>query len=174
MSNSKLGKLIGKGSFTKAYLSDCGKEVFLKTCDPIKECMAYDYFPESRLFPKVEYIEQGLYKMAYLGKTSKSLKKDLRPRQYRLFKALKELFDNNWFGKGSYHSYYNKWFDLFSSLPSEFKNEKEALIEALNACANYGDDVCFEISPRNIRVSKTGSLILMDCFFLKSELRKAW
>jgi hypothetical protein len=43
--------------------------------------------------------------------------------------------------------------------------------DAVEACANYGSDVMFEISPRNVAVHN-GNLILLDCFFIKSKLRE--
>ena len=48
------------------------------------------------------------------------------------------------------------------------------MIDALRACSNYGSDVGFEISPRNIFIDN-GNLILADCFFIISqaeEIRK--
>jgi len=60
--------------------------------------------------------------------------------------------------------------EAFRSLPREFKTAKTALIDAVSALTNYGSDICFEISPRNIAVTKTGNLILLDCFFMRSKL----
>ena len=55
-------------------------------------------------------------------------------------------------------------------MPDKFDNEKEAILEAIDAMCNYGSDVSFEISPRNIAADKDGNLILLDCFFIKSQL----
>ena len=72
-------KLIGKGSFTKAYLSN--NEVYLDSCDPIKECISFGWFPESRLFPKIENdSKSGMYKMKYYPKV-RSLKNNLTTDQ---------------------------------------------------------------------------------------------
>ena len=163
-------KLIGTGSFTKAYDTNDGK-VLLKSIDPIKECMAMGWFPESRLFPTIDRIDLNVYTMDNLGKTPKGLAKTLRPRQYRLYKHLRELFCDNCLRDPSMRDGFTKWHILFESLPSEFKREKEILRGALDAIGNYGLDICFEISPRNVRI-KNGFLILLDCFFLKSELFK--
>ena len=167
----KIMKLIGKGSFTKAYLNESGK-VILKTSDPVKECMALGWFPNSKLFPKMEYLESGVYSMEYLGKTPKALKSELRPRQYRLYKALRDVFNGGLglCGVQSNDLYYH-WCSVFSDLPSEFNKEKESLLMALDTLVNFGPDIAFEISPRNIRV-KNGFLVLLDCFFLRSELNK--
>jgi len=49
-------KIIGKGSFSTVYeLSE--KQVLIKSSDPIKECMSMGWFPESKLFPNIERIE---------------------------------------------------------------------------------------------------------------------
>lgn len=164
-------KKIGEGTFTKAFLNNEGR-VILKTDDKAKECMALGWFPESKLFPTVEYKELGVYEMEYLGPTPKSVKRDLRPRQYRLYKALQKLFDG---GYGTFgidkRDYFFEWHKKFDSLPSEFRKEKETLKLALDALGNYGTDIAFEISPRNIRI-KNGFLILMDCFFFADDLSK--
>lgn len=163
-------KLIGKGSFTRAYLKD-EKTIILKSCDPIKECMANGWFPESKLFPKIEQIDEETYQMEYLGKTPKSLK-SLRPRQLRLYNALRKAFDGGFatLGTPSNQTFF-AWHEIFDNLPSEFKREKEVLKEALDACGNYGTDISFEISPRNIRI-KNGFLVLLDCFFVASKLKQ--
>lgn len=162
-------KLIGKGAFTKAYLTDNGK-VLLKSSCPAKECSALGWMPESKMFPNITRVDYGIYEMEYLPK-SPSLKTALKPRQYRLYKALRAMQDNLFF-ENLHCNDYQKFDNLHTaikSLPSEFKNEKEKLQEAVDGLANYGLDICFEISPRNVRV-KNGFLVLLDCFFFKSKL----
>ncbi|UZT50044.1 hypothetical protein [Enterobacter phage 01_vB_Eclo_IJM] len=54
------------------------------------------------------------------------------------------------------------------------KTVREGLMDvlmALDACANFGSDIQFEISPRNVR-AVNGKLILVDCFFLVSKLQE--
>lgn len=155
-------KLIGKGSFTKCYLKSCGKKVYLDSVDPIKECMAYGWFPKSKYFPVVKFEGEG-YTMKYYPKV-KSLKQNLKPAQYVIYKQLRDLYRNN-----NTHGYFNLR-ETFQKLPKS--TIKARLLEALEACTNYGQDICFEISPRNIAVSSTGNLILLDCFYLQSELDK--
>lgn len=160
-------KLIGSGSFTKAYLDDRGK-VVLKSRDKAKECMSMGCLPKSKLFPDVKCIGDNLYEMNYLGPTKTGLKKELRPRQYRLYKALKDLFDKSLPSNDRNDSMF-LWHDLFNTLPSEFRREKQVLKEALDNFGNWGTDVAFEISPRNVRVVN-GFLCLLDCFFFRSDL----
>jgi len=165
-------KQIGKGSFSTVYRKGNDKDVLIISTDPVKECMSLDWFPESRLFPKVKRIscnEDGsqTYVMKYYGKVT-APKRQLNKRAYALYKELKNLsvlcLDENLM--------YEKWILAFNSLSNRFKNVIEVLQDAVDALTNYGPDICFEISPRNIAATKSGNLVLLDCFFLRSELRK--
>ena len=154
-------KLIGKGTFTKAYLKD-KHTVILHSVDPIKECMSLGMFPNSRLFPKIErltYEEVSTYKMKLLKKV-RAPKRQLKPAHYTLYKELKKLAGSISF----------KLRDNVSKLnvPTSVKAH---LVVAVEACMNYTDQVAFEISPRNIAESN-GNLILMDCFYDANLLRK--
>lgn len=161
-------KLIGKGAFTKAYLLDSGK-VELHSADPVKECMALWGFGDSYLWPIIERIDDEVYTMDYLPKTP-SLKASLEPRQYQLYKALRSLAPLLGFGRPKDWEYMQHWYNEFQSLPEEFEEEKQALCDALDALANYGQDIQFEISPRNVR-AVNGKLCLLDCFFFVSQLK---
>ncbi len=160
-------KLIGRGEFTKAYLKTDGR-VQLHSVDRVKECMALGWFPDHRLFPQIERVDyavgrdsHSVYEMEFFERP-KSLKNSLTPRQYRLYRALRGLnvfVSDNRFGNDACHK-------AFSTLPSEFKAEAEALSEAVDAIGNYSTGVRFEISPRNVAV-KGRKLILLDCFFIR-------
>lgn len=157
-------KLIGKGAFTKAYKLDNG-DVLLKSCDPIKECMAFGWFPDSPRFPEVNWTNtQGEYTMDYFP-YSAGLKNKLDPIEWELYQTLRGLdhYEPN------KYNYYNTWYKKFEALPDRFAEAREALLDALSACSNYGSDVQFEISPRNVRVVE-GKLVFMDCFFIISKL----
>jgi len=156
-------KLIGRGSFTKAYQKDADT-VLLKSVDPIKECMSLGWFPSSRLFPKIERIDNELYEMKYYKQTL-SLKASLCDKHYKIYQTLRALKINN---SPNIH-------DGFEDALKAFRTIKDyklriIMIEALEACSNYGSDIGFEISPRNVAATKTGKLILLDCFFMKSKL----
>jgi len=58
------------------------------------------------------------------------------------------------------------WYKEFSKVTNI--TLRNSLQEAIDACANYGSDIKFEISPRNVAV-KNGNLILLDCFFVGSK-----
>ena len=158
-------KRIGKGSFTTAYLQDDGHTALLKSTDYIKECMAHGWFPESALFPIINFTDTPhTYTMEYYPKV-KSLKDNLDPDQYLIYKQLRALLPCAKYCSRP-HDYHAMWHTLFDTLPSDLK---EVMKEALDACANYGTDVQFEISPRNV-ATKNGRLILLDCFFIQSQL----
>ena len=157
-------KLIGKGEFTKAYLNEKGR-VILHSTDRVKECISMGWFPCHRMFPAIERLENGCdyqaYEMEYFQRPS-SLKDSLTARQYRLYKELRKL---SVYAQRNCDSYI-EWINAFKTLPSEFKAEKEALLEAVDSLLNYSTGIRFEISPRNVAV-KGRKLILLDCFFIR-------
>lgn len=165
-------KYIGKGSFTKCYLMDCGKRVQLQSTDPVKEAMAWGWFPESVLFPKVDYVDLGVYEMDYMPGT-RGLKSELEPEQWELYQALRVVFLRNvWVQREDdlYHAWYGEFEKAADAYGESYIGEAfRDLMEALDACANFGSDVSFEISPRNVR-AVNGKLVLIDCFFLQSAL----
>ena len=154
-------KRIGKGHFTTAYMCIDGK-VLLKSRDYIKECMAIGWFPNSRLFPKVDRGQHdGEYIMKYYPRVTLP-KKSLKKEEYVFYMELREIDNSGYSG-------FDELWAAFHGLSNKYRGK--ILIQALEACANYGYDICFEISPRNISVSESGNLILMDCFFIRSQLR---
>ena len=157
-------QLIGKGLFTKAYRKD-KTTVLLKSDDPIKECMSMGWFPESRLFPKIVRTNCGEYEMKYYEKVS-SLKKSLTETHYEMYEELRKVSKNIKRTSNIYDGLFNVR-DGFKMIKD--RRLKEIMIRAVEACSNYGSDVEFEISPRNVAVTKTGKLILLDCFFMKSK-----
>lgn len=155
-------KLIGKGTFSKCYkLND--KEVLIRSNDNVKEYIALwmDYVP---FIPNIERIDIGLYKMEYFPKV-KSLKKTLKPKQYEIYKELRSLSVGFVANK---HNLFYEWHEQFDTIKN--KRFREGLKLALDCLANYGSDINFEISPRNVAV-KNGNLILLDCFFMSSQLQ---
>lgn len=159
--------LIGRGTFTKCYHEEGSESVYLVSCDPIKECMAHGWFPSSENFPKIELLTEGVYKMEYYPKTP-ALKKHLEADQWAIYQELRHLFLNSNLptNEDEYFFYWHKQFDTITN-----EEARETLKEALDACGNYGTDICFEISPRNV-AAKEGKLILLDCFFSTKTLMK--
>lgn len=160
-------KRIGSGAFTKAYLMDNGR-VLLRSCDPIKEAMAYGWFPTSEYFPEVSVLDEGVYEMQYYPKV-RSLKGSLAAEQYAVYKSLRALFNAH---GGRCRDYFD-WYKVFEQeATDEFgvpDDVVQIILEALDACSNYDTSVNFEISPRNVAVQE-GQLILLDCFYLQSTL----
>lgn len=167
-------KYMGKGAFTKCYLKDCGARVLLVSTDPIKECMAWGWFPDSTLFPKVDMIEVGTYEMDYYPST-RGLKEHLEPEQWELYQTLRRCFSESPHVKKE-ADLYSSWYSIFEDAreKASIKVIKEGIgdvLEALDGCANCGSDIQFEVSPRNVR-ARGGKLVLMDCFFMVSSLEK--
>ncbi len=155
-------KVLGRGAFTKAYLMDNGK-VFLKSQCPAKEVMGLGWFPECSLFPVVESTNEiGEYIMDYLPRVT-APSKQLNAHSHALYKELRKLY---------VQPGYQNWYGVLSDLSDEFEEERDYLLEALDALANYGNDICFEISPRNISCDSAGNLILADVFFFHSALKR--
>ncbi len=163
-------KLIGKGSFTKCYLNTCETTVTLVSRDSIKECMANGWFPDHELFPKVTLVDtlesgNSVYTMEYYPR-NRGLKGHLDVDQWVIYQTLRSTMDSIRYTGNKFDSY-SCVYEAFCNIEDE--GLQEVMIEALNSCADYGSDVCFEISPRNVAV-KDGKLVLLDCFFLKSQL----
>jgi len=148
-------ELIGRGQFSTVYRKN-SSTVLIKSTDPVKECMALGWFPSCRLFPKIKRINCELYESKYYPRV-RSLKNSLEPKQWELYKALRGCM--SWKLTAE---------QVIKSLHPKFRKQRDHLLAAINALYNYGDDVCFEISPRNVTVHK-GKLILLDCFFMKSH-----
>ena len=169
-------KRIGNGTFTTAYLKDA-RTVLLKSEDPIKECMANGWFPSCRLFPKVKYAglentKEGFawYEMKYMA-PSRSLKRELDPDQWALYKAIRWSWLNvGWGTKSGFDWTYKMLANLKKHYP-QYKRQHRQLLEAWEATMNYGSDIAFEISPRNVR-AVNGKLVLLDCFFKLSTLKE--
>lgn len=156
-------KLIGKGAFTKAYLLENGRVQLHSVC-PIKEAMAWGWFPDSPLFPKIDFVDSQVYEMDYLIRVT-APKRQLNEKSYKLYKALQLVYTD--YKAICYHS-------IYKSLESNLAGfeELETMLEALDACSNCGSDLGFEISPRNISADNDGNLILADCFFHKPTLKQ--
>lgn len=156
-------KLIGSGSFTKVYELN-SKQVLIHSVDYVKECNAYFGLSDFG-FPKIKRLSDNIYLSKKYNKVV-SLKNELRPKQYEIYKELRGLSVPY---NTKPYDYLNEWRKVFYTVKnSKFRN---ALLEALDNLSNYGSDISFEISPRNVAVEK-GNLILLDCFFLRSQLDK--
>ena len=155
---------IGKGLFSTAYRKTNG-QVLIKSVDHVKECMAHGWFPNSHLFPKVRFGDNdNEYLMQYYPRMT-APSRQLNSKHLAIYKNLRAIHHATLYTQN------------FNQLRKAFKigiqdqRVKVAMIEALEACANYGFDISFEISPRNVSYTPTGKLVLMDCFFIQSQAR---
>ena len=159
------------GTFTTAYIYEEKQEVILLSRDNVKECMSFGWFPECALFPAIERLELmddhgfQMYKMP-LYKTDRSPKSYLSTEAYRTYRELRKFYEG-----------FTCKMDLWEAVEASKLSEevKEALQGAYDALCNYAnaENIRFEISPRNVAGSAEGSLILLDCFFLRSSLTVA-
>lgn len=157
--------LIGQGAFSRVYKKD-SKTVLIVSRDKAKEAMASPLWPPSRLFPRIKEVSSGVYESRYYPPI-RSLKGALKEGQWQLYTHLRNLHMDYTLGQGYYELRTG-----FKKHMAPYRRQREALLAALDALANYNLDVCFEISPRNVAVSPSGNLVLLDCFFFRHQLRR--
>lgn len=166
-------ELVKKGSFTTAYVYE--NKVILRSNDPIKECMAQGWFPDSELFPTIKFSdlesdnkEFRIYEMERF-EISRSVKNKISDWDYNeIYRPLKNLtVDWDWINHYNWQDNFIQAINL-SELPDSIKI---SLIEAYESCMNFSHEIRFEISPRNVS-SKDGKLILRDCFFDYRKLKE--
>jgi hypothetical protein len=154
--------LIGKGLFSRVYLNDDNETVKIMSCCYAKECLALFGYGDSRLWPKLERVdsdEYSEYRGKYYPRVS-GLKRNLCADDWKIYQTLRNLPT---FGKDYYGLY-----EVFSTIEDE--SLQETMLQALDALADYGSDMAFEISPRNVAIDGD-KLILLDVFFFKSQLK---
>lgn len=160
-------KLIGKGTFTRAYqVASTGGNAdveIISTC-PSKECYAM-FAQDNPLAPVVERADYNdTFKMPLYPKV-KAPKKQLNAEAYHLYRELKSpaLMGLN----------------LFQFIKQIEKNERipedtrQNIIDLAEAVCNGIDpqNMRFEISPRNISHKPNGDMVMLDCFF---DVEKVW
>lgn len=156
------GKLIGRGAFSRVYRQGDSDTVTIVSSCYAKECQAlwheceYDRVPS---LTRIDYTSdgKGIYTMPYMPRP-RSLKSALLPEERELYKALRELSR-----EVSYTTSLHDLYAIFRGYPF--------ITNMLDSLCNYGEDIGFEISPRNV-TALDGRLILLDCFFMKNQLRE--
>lgn len=160
-------KLIGKGTFTKAYQVSETEVEIVSIC-PAKEC--YAMFSQGNTFApvieKIDYREDGfsVYSMPLYPKVT-APKKQLNTESYKIYQALRTIIEQ-------WKMTYNKFVEQVEALDIS-EEAKESIIEIASDVGNGidCDDMGFEISPRNITIDNNGNLIMLDCFFSRKLLR---
>lgn len=158
-------KLIGKGSFSKAYQTGENSVELVSTC-PTKEC--YALFSEGNSFAPIlerDYQKEDTYKMPLYPKM-RAPKQQLNEDGYRVYKALRTLCARNYFD----------FCEKVNTLDTLSEQEKEEICFLAGDVCNAVDpqDLGFEISPRNITHDEQGNLIMLDCFFCTKTLAQIW
>jgi hypothetical protein len=157
-------KLIGKGWFSKVYRLD-QKNVLIESSDYVKECLS-EFGLGSYLFPELERLDYQIYKGKYYEKVS-SLKTSLKPSHYKIYSELRKLRVSVCWKKRQF-GLADAWREEFKKVSN--KKVRQSLMDAVDSLGNYGQDVNFEISPRNVAVDN-GKLVLLDVFFLDSQAK---
>jgi hypothetical protein len=145
---------IGKGAFSTAYRK--GNRVIIKSKDPAKECIAL-FCRNMRYLPaitRLDVLDDGtaIYVMPYYEKLSKQK----HPKAWYQYKIIKNIFDSN-----------NYSDTILQKIQGSrlTKGLKENITYLVNMMRNYTYLIGLEISPRNVRVTKKGQLILLDIVF---------
>lgn len=162
-------KKIGKGAFTECYLLS-EDQVMLVTVDPLKDIYSMGWI-NNELFPvthRVNCLSSGetVFTMERYNKVS-SLKNSLDVDQYEIYKTFRKIFNEGDIWPKNLYDGYQRLYAEFSKI--EDQALRDTMIETLDGISNYGSDIGFEISPRNVAV-KNGKLILLDCFYMRSTL----
>ena len=167
-------KLIGKGLFSRVYDKGDGS-VLIYSKDHAKECLSMQWHDNSMgLFPEVDridYLDNGqfIYQCKKYTKV-RSLKNTLDADQYTLYLELRALFSSLCYPHNR-NDNYHYLYDTFNSSTLD-EDVRYSILDFLDALCNFGTDMYFEISPRNVAVDK-GKLVLLDCFFFGSQAIKA-
>lgn len=164
---------VKKGMFSTVYLYE--NEAIIKTDDKIKECISLGWFPDSVHIPNISRTDLDDENLnVYVSErytTSRSVKSILCGEDYELYKQLRNMCQKmTW----TYKNHYEWQNDFTKAVRQYVKNEyhQELLIQCYEACMNFGYDVRFEISPRNVAANKDKRLILLDCFYIYSDLKR--
>lgn len=160
METKKL-KLIGRGLFSKVWRLN-GSQVLVKSVCHVKECISMQWHNSENICPDITRIDDQTYTIEYFDKVS-SLKDNLKASHYEIYKNLKSLSVGYVPNK---HNLFDAWYKQFKTIKN--KRYRLALIDMLETLTNYGSDIEFEISPRNVAV-KNGKLILLDVFFMQNQ-----
>lgn len=162
--NTKGLKKIGQGLFSTVYRLN-ETQVLIKSTDYVKECLSMQWHDSEGIFPEIERVDNEFYTCKYYEPV-KSLKNSLNDEHYAVYRELRDLSIG--FIKNSHDNYF-KWREQFQTVSNE--EFRYALINMIDNLTNYGTEISFEISPRNVAV-ENGRLILLDVFFFKDQANK--
>jgi hypothetical protein len=161
-----MGKLIGKGMFTKVYDNNDGRVTVKSSC-PMKEAVALFCQgiggTNAHLIPISNMIELGVYIMPKYTKVT-APRTQLKPDHYALYAWLR--------GNLNEKIGYSTIMDILATCPHKWA--VAYLLDMVCAMSDYeNEDLGFEISPRNIAIDRNNDLVLLDCFVSRRMIRQA-
>lgn len=165
--------LIGRGKFTKVYDNNDNTVTVLSSC-PSKECYSLGWVSSSKEFgydiclnPIYDFKDYKNELRCYISPKYEKFKKAKVPvEDYEVYKQLvifsKKINRNN--------NIYDNLFAIIKAANNELSGWlKDFIISQAEAMGNFGTDIDFEISPRNVMVHN-GRLVLLDLWFYRSKL----
>lgn len=163
---------LGKGMFCQAWQNK--NDVYLivdSVNDPSKEILCSIYKEEGKVkhLPGCQRIDTYGDKYVYLMPYYRNITaKDKEAwKQYRELKNFRESISS--FAHKCQHDVN---LEVLKFIPkSPIRNALELL---LNWSTNYGDQIGWEFSPRNLGVDSRGNLILRDVMFDCEKIEKIW
>ena len=154
---------LGKGLFSKAYIvqTSNGPYVLLYSTDYIKEVLALYADKSNPHVPKIWRYDTNIYLMPYYRPLT--LKYRVAWKEYR---TLEKLWKRAKYKSIIGYQAIEEFISLCKLSPHISKNIVAALQEIYDVSLNYGQDILFEIAPRNLGVNNNGQLILRDICFV--------
>ena len=188
-------KQIGKGMFSKAYLTIKGKPyVYVITQqndagDYSKEILSTLRSPYLPSVTDVGCLDDGscVYKMPYYRAPLRKKNSTKAWKQYTVLKQCWEEAQANIRAKlakrydyrNAAHQFIYHGYDVMAEVVDCARGNKDVpagLVKALESlregAANYGSDYSFEFSPRNLATTESGHLILLDVVFSMESVGK--
>jgi len=170
--STKGKKVLGTGAFSKVWDNNDGTVLIRSICYQ-KEAFSNGWGNSGDLFPKLEYVDSDdfgnrFYTMKKYNKV-KGIKSNVNTHQWEFYCWLRRVHGS--FYSTSIYDGYSLLYSMFDNMPVQFSYESEQLISCIDALSNYGTDIAFEISPRNVCIND-GKLILLDCFFFRKQLEE--
>lgn len=192
-------KQIGKGAFTRAYLTKTGEPyVYLKTHEERGGDYSKRQLSElnrdgehSPYIPRLVSLDcdaQGFcyYRMPYYNAPLRKGDSEKAWKQYRMIRKvwdaaqheLQKRINKEYRQKGSSYGALHTGDMVMNDVVEgvEEAGGSEGLVRALSLlrdqAGNYGSDYTFEFSPRNLATNDSGQLILLDTVFSLLENRR--
>ena len=161
MDSLKVGKLIGKGAFSRVY--ELGDTQVLIHSNDMQKAFISEQGQGMFKMPEMGRVwdDEGLpYKEGYAWYISpryskvRAFTKELKLEDVALYRQLRVIYSEGYAG----------YFQLKGAFNTAGLFE---LVDVVEEICNYidPDHLQFEISPRNIALDANGDMVLLDCFY---------